>query len=109
MPDSGRFIALFPGEVFAKVGDQFGYILISRILQYIGMKEMRTVAGFADNGAFRAEFHVADQRFIARFRLFIQPVIPVADLYILPVDLDFQVYVLLKLFGDHGNGWFVKR
>lgn len=78
MPQSGWLVSLFPGEVFAKVGDQFGYILISGILQHVGMKEMRTVAGFADNGAFRAEFHVADQRFVTRFRLFIQPVIPVA-------------------------------
>ncbi len=109
MPDDGRFIALFPGEIFAKVGDQFGYILISRILQYIGMKEMGTVTGFADNGAFRPEFHVTDQRFISRFRLFIQPVILVADLYILSVNLDFQVDVLLKLFGYHGSGSFVKR
>ncbi len=109
MPDDGRFIALFPGEIFAKVGDQFGYILISRILQYIGMKEMGTVTGFADNGAFRPEFHVTDHRFISRFRLFIQPVILVADLYILSVNLDFQVDVLLKLFGYHGSGSFVKR
>ncbi len=60
MPDGGRFIALGPGEVFAKVGGQFGYILISGTLQHIGMKEMGTVACFADNWTFRAEFHVTD-------------------------------------------------
>ncbi len=52
MSDDWWFIAFGPGKVFAKVSDQFRYILICRFVQYIGVKEMGTVTRFADDGTF---------------------------------------------------------
>lgn len=52
MADGRWFITVLPREVFTKVSDQLRYVMISSVLQHIGMKEMGTVASFTDNLAF---------------------------------------------------------
>jgi len=101
MPDDGRLIAVFPGEMLAKGGDQFPDIAVSGIFQYVGMKEVGLITGVADDGAGGPKFHVADQRLMAGLRLVMEIVILVAHLYILAIHLDVEVDVLLKLFRDH--------
>lgn len=101
MPDDGRLIAVFPGEMFAEGGDQFPDIAVSGIFQYVGMKEVGLITGIADDGAGGAKFHVADQRLIAGIRRVMEVVILVTRLHILAIHLDVEVDVLLKLFRDH--------